>query len=337
MRSLLTVTFEGSLIYLIYAGLIITCIIKFFLKLAHKGDIRRRLENNRFDMINKYYQILISHPELCKLRAKYNFATFIAGILIVIGLILLIVCFYLSIPFFILSSIILFTNNGSEYRKIYKNSIITAALKEFDSNIYYAPECGVYKSEYYEGFKEIIDRFTSEDYIFGNFDGLEFKIADVRIEQKYKDRDGHEYYVTSYHGPFGKFYLNKAIDFSIIIRHNTPDELINFKDSNELSIDNPEFDKLYDVYTNNDMKAMMLLTPALTSKLVDLYNTTGVGFDMNIVRNKVFLKFKTQELFKAYPDNPMKEAYGVALYFDILEGIKGIMTEMANSLKKMND
>ena len=118
--------------------------------------------------------------------------------------------------------------------------------------------------------------------------------------------------------------------FDLIISDNT----LKIYDRDYIEIDNPEFEKYFDVSTTDRIAAMKILTPAVTSKLLELKNNFGFFFEMRILNNVIIFRFMADNLFEPNPLDIRKEAIGIARYFEIINGIKEVMHEVLEAVKK---
>lgn len=280
--------------------------------------------------IEKYYQMLIGDPELVK-RRKQSIHN---GKIIGIGLLLLFASFFtglffIGIPIFIIC-IVYTAKHGNAYSSYYKQHIIGAALKDYDDNLSYFPTEGISSQEYNYAHFESYDRYHSEDLIKGDLDGLPFVISDVHTEDRREDSDGDTYYVTLFHGPVAILTLEKPTNIQVSIIDNT----IHLGTGDTyLEIDNPEFEEYYDVYTDDKVKAMRFLTPSVTNKILDLRKSYDLHFEIKLLDQLVYFRFEIGELFVPNASDTRKEAMDIALYFEILNGIKDVMKEINNSIE----
>ena len=218
------------------------------------------------------------------------------------------------------------------YAKLYKEKIMKCALHEFDSDLTYYPESGIplelYKLANFESF----DVYKSEDRINGKIAGLDFIMADVHVQDRRTDSDGDTHYVTLFDGPVAILDLPTPLNFNISILSNIASI---FDKSNKVEIDNPQFEEIYNVYSNDQISTMKFLTPSITTKLIDLFNKYGFHFELKIFDNHVYFRFHSGNLFVPNPKDAREEAIGVALYFEILQGIKEIMNEVIVTIQKI--
>lgn len=307
-------------------GIIIFSIVK-----ANKKnkETMNRIQTNYSDTVNKYYNILINDPVLSKIRKDTKGTSKIGLVLVIVGFATF---FFLSIisMAMIIGGFILMNLKKGEYEKHYKENIMKAALKEYDSNLTYFPEGCIPREIYSQARFESFDRYHSEDRINGKVGDYDFMMADVHVEDRRTDSEGRTHYVTLFNGPVAILTLPEYINLNLSVVSN---RIKLFAGGTHVEIDNPEFEELYDVFSDNQVTAMRVLTPAVTTKMIDLYRKYDFYFEVKIMNNQLYFRFHTGGLFVCNPDDTYAEATSVALYFEILNGIKEIMEEIIKATK----
>lgn len=313
-------------------GIIITVIVVSVVKSnKKKKEQRQRIETQYFGTVEKYYQILVNDPELNALRASIK-QTHTIGLCMVIGGFLTFFIFSILSMAVLIAGIFVMNSKKGVYEKAFKGRIMKEALYEYDKDLEYYPEGCIPRPQYDMAHFENYDRYHSEDRINGKIAGMDFIMADVHVEDRREDSDGDTYYVTLFNGPVAILELPKPFKFDISIVNN---RLHLFGNGDKVEIDNPEFEDIYDVYCTNQISAMKFLTPSITTKFIDMFNKYGFHFELKVFGTHMYFRFHSGELFVPNPSDAREEAVGVALYFEILEGIKEIMNEVIETMKKV--
>ena len=73
-------------------------------------------------------------------------------------------------------------------------------------------------------------------------------------------------------------------------------KVIKEKYKNKIEMDSHEFEERFEVFSNNGVKAMQILTADIMQDLINLYDKTN--FDFAIINNKLYFKINTPELFE---------------------------------------
>jgi hypothetical protein len=313
-------------------GLSIFFIVVIVYSVKKRGKLeQQRIETKYFTTVEKYYQIITNDPELNAVKSRIKRTHTIGWCLIIVGLV---TALFLNIIGLIISfaGLIVMSSKNGMYEKIYKSRIMKAALYEYDKDLEYYPEGCIPRPQYDMANFENYDRYHSEDRINGKIAGMDFIMADVHVEDRRENRDGDTYYVTLFNGPVAILELPTTTKFEISIVNN---KFRPFENKTKVEIDNPEFEDIYDVYCTDQIAAMKFLTPSITTKFIDMFNKYGFHFELKVFDTYMYFRFHSGNLFVPNPKDARFEAVGVARYFEILEGIKEIMNEVIETMKKV--
>lgn len=265
------------------------------------NEIYGKIYNENYEELNIYH----------KEQKKHQF-------LIVIGLFLiyLMVCFYIpQSAFFAFMWYIIFTSlclnifRSKKYANCFKKSVINSLIKNYDENFVYEPDSTIPISSYLDAeFEQSIDRYHSEDCISGHMQEVcSFRMGEVKTERKSEDKDGHTHYSTIFQGLFAKIDFPKMIPCTIQIRKNalikTPSTRYNrlnthsfslFNSLKRLEMDSNEFEKLYDLYSDNHIISMQLFTSDIIQMFLDFKNNYKLYPEITIKENSIYIRFKLQ-------------------------------------------
>lgn len=320
-----------SLLPMIFFAVILCVIVVSIVRSTEKHKAKmNQIEVEHSDVVQKYINILTSNPVLNAEREKSKKAGKLMTVFLIAGF----ACFFILPPVgivLLIGGVIYSASKGGNYKKMFKENVMVHALKEYDSNLIYNPNGFFPENVYNMARFESYDRYSTEDQINGSIDGLEFLMAEVHTEDKHTDKDGHTHYSTVFRGQVAWFNLTKSLGFDLTVCDN---RLKLFSGDTHVEIDNPEFEEHYDVFTTDKIKAMKILTPNVTNKILDLNRKYGFSFEIKLIGTQLFFRFRANNLFEPNASDVKAEAVGIALYFEILNGIKEIMHEMMEAMKK---
>ena len=103
-----------------------------------------------------------------------------------------------------------------------------------------------------------------------------------------------------------------------------------------ITIDNEAFEKIYDVFTDDKIKAMRLLTPDVTSKMIDLYNETGIYCEVKVSANVLYIRLYTGALFNFSFSNPEKEAIMVGKSLAVIDSVFKVMENFIKEVEEFD-
>lgn len=256
--------------------------------------------NEIYIKIRKEYEAPI---EAMRQQSK-NKITAVSVIAILIGLFLTIVfaqTFVDGIIFFVLSFIVgltysVLSKDKNEYTKYFKEKVIKTFVKEYSEALEYRSEQGISPNIYKEGEFERYDSYSTEDLITGTLNE-KYKIimAEVYTESESTDSEGHTSYTTLFHGLFAKIEFDKNLNTNMKIRRNS--EAL-FRKKEKLEMDSSEFEEKFDVYSEDKIIAMQLLTSDIMQMLLDFKEKNKITPEMTLKGNTLYIRFSTGDMFE---------------------------------------
>ncbi|MBE6154572.1 MAG: DUF3137 domain-containing protein [Firmicutes bacterium] len=311
-------------------------IFSIFSNSKNKININYEKINNKD--IEKYKNLILNNELLAKYRKSYKKCQIIGGIIwiifILVGIILLVTkgIFIIHVLAILgLFVFILIPNIAStKYNKVYKNEIIKNLM--LANNMEYYPDQGMSIEDYRYAKFEYFDRYHSNDLIKGKVNNIDYILADVHTEDRYEDSDGDTHYRTIFRGSVSTLKMPKNLNSFIYIVNN---KSVAFSKKYLINIDNEEFEKIFDIYSDNDVLAMRILTPDVTNSILDLTNETGIHTEIKIFNNIIYFRFYTGDLFSPSINDIDKEATNIAFYFKLIEGINIIMKNILDVIEEV--
>lgn len=183
--------------------------------------------------------------------------------------------------------------------QMFKKKIINGILNNFYDNVNYSPEMGINQQIYKDAnYKEYYNRYHSEDYLDAKIDNqYAMKMAEVKTIDEETRTDSRGNRTTSetiiFHGLFLKIELNKSIKNRLVIKNNNT-----MLKKDRLEMDSQEFEKYFDVSSDNNIIGMQILTADLMELLVNYKKQTEENFDIIIDNNIMYLRFHTGKIFE---------------------------------------
>jgi len=197
----------------------------------------------------------------------------------------------------LLSLIFLFFFNNmrtASLCSIYKEKVISQVVNELVENGKYEPTGGIGYNVFNEtGLYVNPDRYNSEDLISGTIDKTTFRFAEVHAEEKRITHNGKSTR-TSWETIFKGFifiadFHKNFYGHTIVAR----DSFIKLR-RGRVKLENPEFEKHFDVFSSDQVEARYLLTPSMMEKIVDLDKKWG---------NEIQISFCNSNIVIAIPDS----------------------------------
>lgn len=238
-----------------------------------------------------------------------------------------------AVPPTILAAIMYMRYNKQwvKYRCGYKNHVVANLLQTIDESLSYKPK-GSISSEHYKKsglYRKSYDRFHGEDYATGVLGKTAIEFSEIHTEYKSTTTDSEGKTKESWHTIFqGIFFIAAANKHFQGKTYILPDRRGIFstigkaitektgKYGDRVGLENPEFETHFEVYSNDQVEARYLLSPALMQRLLDFREESG--------GSKVRLSFVDGNLYIAIPNNKgyfEPNLYQPAASFDAVKGI----------------
>lgn len=224
-----------------------------------------------------------------------------AAIFLVVGVIALLILKLEGIfgPIVIVSVIIFITciNNKSKiFSFFYKEEVVDEIIHAFCPNATYSPNNGVSEDLFRNsGLFTSPNRYHAEDLIEGCLDKTSFICSEVHAEERRarSTKNGVQYYWED----IFKGFLFIA-DFHKEFQGETTvlrDSFFKIKmGASRVKMENPDFEKVFDVFSTNQIEARYLITPSMMERMLKL--------DSNFKKG-ITISFRDSTILVAIPDS----------------------------------
>lgn len=170
--------------------------------------------------------------------------------------------------------------------------------------------------------------YESDDYFEGKIKGQKIVMADLLVQEETteKNMDGkYEKVITTvFNGLLGKIDLNKSICSNLTIKK---DNIFSLNNKSKLKMDSFEFEKVFNVYADNNIIGMQLLTPDIQEDILELYRKYKISFEISIKYNKMYVLFNTGNMFEVFSINKKPDEV-LEKYFDIMKFIYKLVEKL---------
>ncbi len=216
-----------------------------------------------------------------------------------------------------------------QYKKLFKEKIIVPLITNIFEGAEYRPNEGWTKAQYREGgYREIIDRYSSEDLIISPIklkEGTESTIefCEVHTERESRDKDGNTSYTTIFHGLASKMKIDKDLGTEIYIKRNW-----SVMNKNKIKLDSTEFEKKFDVESEDKIMAVRVLTADVMAEMVDINNKYGYSFEIHIIRDTIYMRVFTGEVFEPNIFKDSMEYQTLEKYYMVIQAMMSLSTHI---------
>ena len=129
-----------------------------------------------------------------------------------------------------------------------------------------------------------------DDIILKNIENKEISFCDAKISADFKSNDG-----SLFAGLFSYIRLENNINSRVKIATN---EVYEYDTIKRVNLDSTEFEKIFDVYSEDSILAVRILTADIMELMVEFYDKHCIAFELNITNDLLAIKFYTGKLFE---------------------------------------
>ena len=353
--------FENIQLFTILAFVIILIftILPRFFKSKPKSNYKFKenisLTDTTEEFENLYNTLYNNHiVELEKLRQKAKKETIIYSLLMFVSivgygtsrlrlldkwpLVSIIVSIVALLSFAILFFCILkvFRNKG-KYQQTYKNEIVSNFIKLIGSDLKYSPdinynnECkGKYTDAKFDNHP--FNRFYSDDHIEGMLDNqIYINAADIEITN-HVGSGKNSYIEYVFNGIFAYTKCTKDIGTSVKVYKNKV-KILNNKE--RVNMDSEEFEKYFDIYSDNKILAMQILTSDVMVDLIEFYNKYNLDFEIVFKNDTIYVRFFTGPMFEPKTFGSSMDKQLLFIYYSILQFVANVTKKVNKTLENL--
>lgn len=206
--------------------------------------------------------------------------------------------FFVNLIAFVITCLI--SEKQNAYKLEFKQLIIKKLIDNFYDNLEYYPLKEMPERIYEKpNYNEYYNEYYSEDYFEGQIKNKYYiDMAEVFTEhvETHTDSEGntHTTRTTIFHGLFAKVTSEKSITSELRIVQDK----IGKYNKNRLNMDSSEFEKYFDVITDNKIIAMQLLTADVMEEMIEFENKTNMKYDIVVKENEIYLRFHCGDMFE---------------------------------------
>jgi len=209
----------------------------------------------------------------------------------------------------VLGIILYFTLVHSEAKAFvsdYKRRIVGEMVKFIDGNLAYNPENGIRQPAYMNSriFLTQPDRYKCEDYVSGKIGETFIEFSEVHSEYKTETRDSKGHRQTHWHTIFkGLFFIadfNKNFAGTTVVLPDFAESTFGFlgkifqswnltRSEKLIKLEDPDFEKLFVVYGDDQITARYILTPGMMERLSEFRRKLNSTIYLSFRDSKVYV------------------------------------------------
>lgn len=199
-----------------------------------------------------------------------------------------------------------------EYRAIYKQDVVRAIVSMINPDWIYDPVGRISSNDYRKSqlFITPLDKYEGDDLVKGNIEKTDFEFSELHTRYKTysTDNDGNkeEKWHTVFKGLFAHADFNKEINGRTFV---LPERAL--KDFNKhgmkgdfgktkiVKLENPEFEKIFKVFSTDQIESRYILTPSMMEAMVEIYKKYDKKVYFSFIGSRVYIAMNfSKDLFE---------------------------------------
>lgn len=188
----------------------------------------------------------------------------------------------------------------------FKSEVVSKIIESVDNSYYYNPTNYIDKSHFKASklFRRP-DRYDGEDYISGRLDKTDFEMSEVHAEYESRDSDGDTTYHTIFKGLLMIADFHK--DFhghTVVVPDRTGEGWFgriaksSKRKGQELAkMENPDFEKEFDVYTTDQVEARYILSTSMLENIMVLRKRFDSKIHIAFLNSYVYIAIEWKKKF----------------------------------------
>lgn len=281
---------------------------------------------------------------------KYSIITIVT--VVILGFVLSLVTTNIQTPLIIIAVIgigiiyYIYYTGIKNYTSSFKDSIIQKLIHFIDTNLNYSKDKCISQSVYMSSriFPKMPDRYSGDDYVSGKLGQTEVEFSELHTEYKTETTDSRGNRQTSWHRIFkGLFFIadfNKNFNTSVVVLPDTAEKYFgkllgsmfqswNITRDKLIKLEDPEFEKYFVVYSNDQIEARYILSTSLMKRIVDFKKKSGKDIHISFVNSKIFVAISYNEnLFEPRVFSTLLNFEPIQKYYNDLSLAIGLVEEL---------
>jgi len=190
----------------------------------------------------------------------------------------------------------------------FKRKIIQAIVKFIDENLDYNPSKYVASGQFMRStiFRTTPDRYKGEDYVSGTINGTRLEFSEIHAEYETKDSKNRSTYHTIFRGIFLIADFHKDFNGTTVVLPDVAQKMLGFigqtlqkwnlMRGELIKLEDPEFEKEFVVYGDDQIEARYILTTSMMERLLEFRKKARKRTDAG---GNIYLAFTQGKIFVA--------------------------------------
>jgi len=225
----------------------------------------------------------------------------------------------------------------------FKNEMISAMVKDIDKNLQYNIKAGIHPKDFLSStlFQEKIDKYHSEDMVFGKVGETQIRFSEVRAQREVKS-DKSTHYVSVFNGLFFIADFNKNLKTTTVVLPDFAESMfgslgsffqkMSLSRSNLVKLEDPNFEREFVVYSYDPVEARYILSPSFMERIMLIRRRFQCDIAISFVNSRVYVAIYMDEnsnLFEPEVFSSVKDLQMLRDYYMYIATAKGIVEDFS--------
>ncbi|BCW94600.1 MAG: DUF3137 domain-containing protein [Fimbriimonadales bacterium] len=250
---------------------------------------------------------------------------------------------------------VVYASKANDWRNTFKVRVMSQLVRYFHPNLTYYPHRAIAEHEYRLSLlfhnSPDPDRYRGEDYIEGVIDKTDIRLSELHTEYKQVSYDSkgrrREHWVTIFRGLFISADFHKEFHGVTLVLPDTEQswlggfgqwlQSLSAKLGNQpgelVKMEDPEFEKLFKVFSTDPIEARYILTPNMIRRIVEFRNKSKAQVRLSFIASRVFVAISTYHNYFEPPSlfapaDKLLDPATLAQYFEELKFALAVVDEL---------
>ena len=234
-----------------------------------------------------------------------------------------------------------FSYNSAERRKAwihdrFKSKVIAKIVTFIDKNLKYSDRGSIAEEEFAESklFLKRIDNYFGEDMVTGSLGKTTVRFCEIfvfsNVQKGVNTENDYSIFrdiaTKNFRGIFFIADFNKCFKGKTFVLPENASKATGYE---LVKLEDPEFQKLFKVYSTNQVESRYILSPSLMQKIIGLKKKFNETLRFSFVNSKVFIAISSKDdLFEPPMNSSICDNRLIKSYFNCLNFMVGIVEEL---------
>jgi len=227
----------------------------------------------------------------------------------------------------------------SDYRNDFKDEVIQKIVSFLEPTLKYNKNGYIYKEEFIWSnlFQKKIDRYSGNDLVEGKIEETNIKFSDIKAEYKTTSKNKTTWH-TIFRGQFFMADLNKEFNDRMVVLPDSAEKLLGgigrFLQSHNpdrdklIKLDNPEFEKEFVVYANDEITSRYILTHSMMQRILNFKKKSKKEIYLSFRNSKIFVAVSSKDMLEPNPFKPLNDFNTIKEYYESFKIVVDIVNEL---------